>query len=87
MNEADDPLRADVNRTYWRSRRGMLELDLLLRPFARDQYAALEADLKAQYQALLACDDQDIFAWLQGHAPPSALVPIVSAIRAFNARR
>ena len=53
----------DRNRMLWASRRGMLELDLVLEPFARDCYARLDEADKARYRALVACEDQDLFAW------------------------
>jgi len=73
---------ADPYRIYWRSRRGLLELDLLLVPFARDVYASLADPLRADYRRLLEAEDPDILAWLQGQTePPRALQMIVSLIR------
>ena len=34
----------ELNRLRWRSRRGLLELDLLLLPFYDEMYSELEAD-------------------------------------------
>ena len=31
----------EINRLYWHSRRGMLELDVLLVPFTKEVYATL----------------------------------------------
>ncbi len=62
----------DLKRLYWHSRRGMLELDLLLVPFARDQLRQLdEADL-ALYQELLQEEDQDLFLWFMRREPAPA---------------
>jgi len=36
----------ELNRLRWRSRRGLLELDLLLLPFYDEMYSELEADHK-----------------------------------------
>ena len=33
----------ELNRLFWHSRRGMLELDLLLVPFVREVFASLDA--------------------------------------------
>jgi antitoxin CptB len=83
---SSDADRIDANRTYWRSRRGMLELDLLLRPFARDCYPGLDDDLKAAYRSLLERDDQEILSWLQGaRQPADELASIVRRIEAFHA--
>ena len=60
---SDDDRRAQ--RALWRSRRGMLELDLVLVRFARHRYRHLaEADQRA-YLELLRLDDWIIWDWLQ----------------------
>ena len=46
-------------RVLWRSRRGMLELDLLLVDFARCRYRALDPADQRAYQELLGFDDWD----------------------------
>ena len=53
----------ELNRLFWHSRRGMLELDVLLVPFVREVYAQLDAEDQARYRKLLACEDQDMFGW------------------------
>lgn len=75
----------DANRAYWRSRRGLLELDLILPRFARVAYGDLSPAQRAAYHALLDCDDRDIWAWMQGGAVPgdAALGDVIDAIRAF----
>lgn len=71
-----------LKKVLWHSRRGMLELDLLLVPFATHRFPALSPSLQAAYQALLACEDQDIFAWLLHRQPPAdpRLEEIISLI-------
>ena len=78
---------ADVRRTVWRSRRGLLELDLLLPPFARARYRELDEHQRATYRALLDCEDTDIWAWLQRRSTPDdpELAQLVDAILEFNA--
>ena len=69
----------------WRSRRGLLELDLRLGPFARDRYATLGATDRAAYRKLLEEDDHDILGWLSGReAAPAALATIVTLVAAFD---
>lgn len=82
-------LDAETRRAIWRSRRGLLELDLLLPPFARARYAGLEPELREAYRALLECEDTDIWVWLQRRGAPDdpALTRIVDAILEFNAER
>ncbi|MAB98522.1 MULTISPECIES: succinate dehydrogenase assembly factor 2 [Pseudomonas] len=53
----------ELNRLFWHSRRGMLELDVLLVPFVKEVYSSLDADDQARYRRLLECEDQDMFGW------------------------
>lgn len=52
------------NRLRWASRRGMLELDLMLMPFVEQVYPSLAPREQELYARLLECEDQDLFAWL-----------------------
>ncbi len=53
----------DLHRLRWASRRGMLELDLVLLPFVENVYAGLPSEDQARFDALLECEDQDLFNW------------------------
>ncbi len=53
----------ELNRLFWHSRRGMLELDVLLVPFVREAYSSLDAEDQERYRKLLECEDQDMFGW------------------------
>ena len=53
----------ELNRLFWHSRRGMLELDVLLVPFVKEVYPSLDAEDQARYRKLLECVDQDMFGW------------------------
>jgi antitoxin CptB len=72
-----------VNQLTWRSRRGMLELELLLQPFVRSELRGLTREEQDLYARLLEHDDWDIFEWLQGRGAPAdeALVPIIDRVR------
>lgn len=72
-------------RALWRSRRGMLELDLLLTDFAGRRYPQLAAAERSAYQRLLARDDWEIWDWLHGAPPGPGFARIVQLIAAFNA--
>ncbi len=66
----------------WAARRGMLELDLVLEPFVRERYAQLDDADRQRFQALMLCEDQDLFAWLLQREQPadeelSAIVNLV----------
>lgn len=67
----------------WRSRRGMLELELLLQPFVRTRLAGLDTGSKRLYARLLEQEDWDIFDWLQRRSEPEdeGLREIVASIR------
>jgi antitoxin CptB len=73
----------DKNRVKWGSRRGMLELDLILSPFVDDNYDRLSEADQQRFHALLACEDQDLFGWLMKQVDPddSELLQIVQIIR------
>ena len=60
----------ELKRLYWHSRRGMLELDVLLVPFVQEVYATLDADDQARYRKLLECEDQDMFGWFMQREEP-----------------
>ena len=74
----------DRNRLFWGSRRGMLELDLVLLPFLENVYESLAQDDKERYWALLECEDQDMFAWFLRRENPDdpELLRIVEIVRA-----
>lgn len=73
----------DVNRLFWSSRRGMLELDLVLLPFLENVYPKLEQADQERYQDLLTCEDQDMFAWFLRREDPidPDLLRIVTIVR------
>lgn len=52
------------NRLLWASRRGMLELDLLLQPFVENHYDLLSDDDKQEFHLFLELEDQQLFQWL-----------------------
>jgi len=63
----------------------MLELDLVLTPFAANAFGHLDAADKKRYEALLDCEDQDLFVWLMGREEPqdADLKRIVGLIREY----
>ncbi len=60
----------DLKEIYWRSRRGMLELELKLVPFVRDCFPSLSSELQASYLSLIEEEDWQIFDWIQGQETP-----------------
>lgn len=72
----------------WHSRRGMLELDLLLVPFAADVFETLSPQDQLLYSDLLEQEDQDLFGWLMGRSAPSEarFAPMIAQILAYSRR-
>ncbi|MBD1553714.1 succinate dehydrogenase assembly factor 2 [Pseudomonas typographi] len=72
----------ELNRLYWHSRRGMLELDVLLVPFVQEVYASLNEADREVYRRLLECEDQDLFVWFmeRGEAEDPELQRMVRMI-------
>ena len=60
----------ELNRLFWHSRRGMLELDVLLVPFVREAFSDLEEADQQRYRKLLECEDQDMFGWFMQRGEP-----------------
>jgi antitoxin CptB len=73
----------NFQRIRWHSRRGMLELDLILVPFAEQHFASLDEVDQDRYVKLLESEDQDLLAWLLEHAEPADpdLAGIIQLIR------
>jgi antitoxin CptB len=78
--------REEINRMRWASRRGMLELDLVLEPFVVERYSALDEADRLRFQQLLRCEDQDLFAWFLRRERPDdeELRAIVSKVLEFT---
>ncbi len=58
------------NRLYWGCRRGMLELDLVLKPFLDNLYDEIAQDDKERFWKLLEAEDQDLFSWFIDRQDP-----------------
>ena len=76
----------DLKKMYWHSRRGMLELDLILVPFAEDKLPLLSDQQQEDYARLLTEEDQDLFQWLVKDfpVPDESLKAIVDTVLAKN---
>lgn len=69
----------------WRCRRGMLELDLLLSRFIERYLDELSVAQLQAFEALLTCDDPDIYAWCMGEVPVNKeFVEIVELIQSHH---
>lgn len=61
----------EFRRLIWHSRRGMLELDVLLGPFTQLHFKTLDDSDQAHYLRLIEGEDADIWGWLQGTLAPA----------------
>ncbi len=62
--------KVEFNRLWWHSRRGMLELDVLLIPFLEEVYSSLPEEDQQRYEKLLQCEDTDMFQWFMQRSEP-----------------
>ena len=72
-----------LERLRWRSRRGLLELDVVLKEFLDQHYAGLSSDEQDAFEKLLTTPDQTLLAYLQGslNPPEKELMQLVTKIR------
>ena len=72
----------DFKRLQWHSRRGMLELDVLLEPFTNNVFRTLSEQEQRSYEKLLACEDPDLFGWFMSDQRPvdSGLAAMVDRV-------
>jgi antitoxin CptB len=83
-NDAQPSAAERLDRARWRSRRGLLELELLLKPFVEGGFSELSEARKQEYERLLECDDMDAHEWLLARTePPADLKDLIGEIRAF----
>ena len=71
---------------YWRSRRGLTEVELQLVPFFERRFEALSEADRLAYARLLEREDWQLLDWLQGRSAPVEphLARIVGLIRRFG---
>jgi antitoxin CptB len=64
-------LEMDEARLNWQCRRGMLELDLMLKNFVEKCYFSLPLKTKKAFHQLLNCQDQILLDYLMGQDVPT----------------
>jgi len=84
--EMSETQEARLKRLKMRSmRRGIKEMDLILGGYADGELAALSDGDLALYDALLAENDHDLYAWVSGQAPtPQRFLGLVTRIAAHQ---
>lgn len=78
--------RNEKSRLQWHCRRGMLELDLILQKFFKNQIDHLSSQQIELFDKLLNYTDPELYAWLMGHEDPQdeELLEIVATIRHYT---
>ena len=78
----------ELGRLRWRCRRGMRELDELLRRYVDERYASASSEQQEAFRALLDAPDPLIHAYCLGlEAPPTPiLASLIGLITAAGAR-
>jgi antitoxin CptB len=73
-----------LNRIRWRSRRGMLENDLVLTRFLDRKGAAMSEDEVAMLDRLLDLPDNELWDLIAGRREPNdaTVVPLLMVLRA-----
>ncbi len=77
--------RADprIGRLRWRSRRGLLELDHILKPFFQGDLSRCDEATITALEHLLDAQDPDLLNWMLGRATPQdpQLESVIKRIR------
>ncbi|WP_157670488.1 succinate dehydrogenase assembly factor 2 [Chitinibacter sp. GC72] len=77
----------ELKRIIWRSRRGLLELDLQLERFVNEVLPTLNAQELAVYEQILLLPDWDFLEYVNGKSvcPDPELAVMIARIAAANA--
>ena len=77
-----EPRQIRLKRLAMRSmRRGIREMDLILQDFSQREMAGLSAGELDDFEALLAENDHDLYAWVSGSgAPPERFAALVARL-------
>ena len=71
------------SRLFWRSRRGIKEMDIVFQDFIKNSYDKLNSKDKSAFSKLLEEQDLDILNWILGKDKPedTTLIAIIKKIR------
>jgi len=77
---------SDFDRIRWQCRRGLLELDLVLERFLRENSEWLTSVELERFRRLLAASDNDLWDWISGRADPydPAFTELIARLRAVQ---
>ena len=78
----DNPIFYSLDKIKYSSRRGMLELDIMLKPYIEDIYLQENLEDKKLFIEFLLAEDNDIFDWLfKNVQPPKEYENLVEKIK------
>ena len=60
-----------IEKLRWQCRRGMLELDYVLKDFLENHYPTLSAEEQMLFVKILDFEDQLLIDWVMGNVVPS----------------
>ena len=86
MQDADAHSARLRKLTFRASRRGFLEADLILGPFATAHISELDGDTLDEFERLLDVADQDLYGWIVGlkECPANWETPLMQRLRDFR---
>ncbi|NRP11498.1 hypothetical protein XMM379_003067 [Aliiroseovarius sp. xm-m-379] len=78
-----------IKRLSMRSmRRGIKEMDIILKSYADAHLEKMDAAALDEYEALLSQNDQDLYQWVSGQiTPPAEIAPLIEKIAEFTGAR
>ena len=77
----------NINKVIWASRRGLLELDLLLEPFVRSEFNKMSGFDQSHLYEFLKLDDDELFDFFLGSKEvPQQFLAVVSEVLEFHAK-
>ena len=79
-------MNADIARLTWRCRRGMRELDAVLRSFVDSGLATLDDNDLGRFERILELPDPELLAYLTGRSVPVDLdiARLIERVRASH---
>lgn len=78
----------ELKKLQWASRRGMLELDVVLLPYLQQHGEQFSKEDAAHYQMFLEETDPDLYAWIMGfEKPKEEFSALVESIKQFVDRQ
>ena len=77
----------NIKKVIWASRRGLLELDLLLEPFIRSEFNKMSDFDQSHLYEFLKLNDDELFDFFLGSKEvPQQFLAIVSEVLEFHAK-